>query len=82
MPGDHYMKSELLGGPQAPASISIASMRDIAGRNAKNATEMAAIDGTDIRPIELDVQSEASAQARRSSPNAGGSTCSSTMLAT
>jgi NAD(P)-dependent dehydrogenase (short-subunit alcohol dehydrogenase family) len=38
-----------------------ASMRDIAGRNAKNAAEMAARDGSDIRPIELDVQSDASA---------------------
>jgi NAD(P)-dependent dehydrogenase (short-subunit alcohol dehydrogenase family) len=47
----------------AAGHIIYASMRDIAGRNAKNATEMAAIDGTDIRPIELDVQSEASAGA-------------------
>jgi NAD(P)-dependent dehydrogenase (short-subunit alcohol dehydrogenase family) len=38
-----------------------ASMRDIAGRNAKNAAEMAAQEGSDIRPIELDVQSDASA---------------------
>jgi NAD(P)-dependent dehydrogenase (short-subunit alcohol dehydrogenase family) len=38
-----------------------ASMRDIAGRNAKNAAEMAAREGSDIRPIELDVQSDASA---------------------
>lgn len=40
--------------------IVYASMRDIAGRNAKNAAEMAAMDGADLRPIELDVQSEAS----------------------
>ncbi len=38
-----------------------ASMRDIARRNAKNAGELAAIEGSDIRPIELDVQSDASA---------------------
>ncbi|WP_019832753.1 SDR family oxidoreductase [Sphingomonas sp. PR090111-T3T-6A] len=40
-----------------------ASMRDIAGRNAANAAEMAAIEGSDLRPIELDVQSEASVEA-------------------
>jgi NAD(P)-dependent dehydrogenase (short-subunit alcohol dehydrogenase family) len=40
-----------------------ASMRDVAGRNAKNAAELSALAGTDIRPIELDVQSEASANA-------------------
>jgi len=39
-----------------------ASMRDVAGRNAGNASDLAAIDGTDIRPIELDVQSEESAE--------------------
>jgi NAD(P)-dependent dehydrogenase (short-subunit alcohol dehydrogenase family) len=38
-----------------------ASMRDITGRNAANATELSAMPGTDIRPIELDVQSEESA---------------------
>jgi NAD(P)-dependent dehydrogenase (short-subunit alcohol dehydrogenase family) len=38
-----------------------ASMRDVAGRNAKNASELAQIDGTDIRPVELDVQSDQSA---------------------
>lgn len=40
-----------------------ASMRDIAGRNAKNAAEMAATskrDGVDLRAIELDVQPELS----------------------
>ena len=37
-----------------------ASMRDVAGRNAKNAAELSAIAGSDIRPIELDVQSEPS----------------------
>lgn len=41
-----------------------ASMRDVAGRNAGNAQEMVAAsarDGVDLRPIELDVQSEPSA---------------------
>ena len=41
-------------------------MRDVAGRNAKNAAEMAATsarDGVDLRAIELDVQSEPSASA-------------------
>jgi NAD(P)-dependent dehydrogenase (short-subunit alcohol dehydrogenase family) len=38
-------------------------MRDVAGRNARNAAELAAIAGTDIRPIELDVQSEPSVNA-------------------
>lgn len=42
--------------------IVYASMRDVAGRNAKNAAELAAIPGAAIRPIELDVQSEASAE--------------------
>ena len=40
-----------------------ASMRDIAGRDAKNAAEMAETskrDGVDLRAIELDVQSEPS----------------------
>lgn len=43
-----------------------ASMRDVAGRNAKNAAEMAATskrDGVDLRAIELDVQSEPSIEA-------------------
>jgi NAD(P)-dependent dehydrogenase (short-subunit alcohol dehydrogenase family) len=43
-----------------------ASMRDVAGRNAKNAVEMAEIsarDGVDLRALELDVQSEPSANA-------------------
>jgi NAD(P)-dependent dehydrogenase (short-subunit alcohol dehydrogenase family) len=40
--------------------IVYASMRDVAGRNASNASAIAAIDGADVRPIELDVQSEAS----------------------
>src|SRR5688572_5631509 len=40
-----------------------ASMRDVAGRNAANAAELAAIPGSDLRPVELDVQSEASAEA-------------------
>jgi NAD(P)-dependent dehydrogenase (short-subunit alcohol dehydrogenase family) len=46
--------------------IVYASMRDVAGRNAKNAAEMAATsarDGVDLRAIELDVQSEPSASA-------------------
>jgi NAD(P)-dependent dehydrogenase (short-subunit alcohol dehydrogenase family) len=38
-----------------------ASMRDVAGRNAGNAAEMVGIEGSDLRPIELDVQSDASA---------------------
>jgi NAD(P)-dependent dehydrogenase (short-subunit alcohol dehydrogenase family) len=40
-----------------------ASMRDVAGRDAKNAAEMvkmSAGDGIDLRAVELDVQSEAS----------------------
>ncbi|HLZ85164.1 MAG TPA: SDR family oxidoreductase [Caulobacteraceae bacterium] len=40
-----------------------ASMRDVAGRNAQNAAELSALAGADLRPIELDVQSEASADA-------------------
>ena len=43
-----------------------ASMRDVAGRNAKNAAEMAATsarNSVDLRAIELDVQSESSANA-------------------
>jgi len=40
-----------------------ASMRDVAGRNAKNAAEMSALAGSDIRPLELDVQSEPSVDA-------------------
>lgn len=40
-----------------------ASMRDVAGKNAKNAADMAGIPGSDIRPIELDVQSNTSANA-------------------
>lgn len=40
-----------------------ASMRDVAGKNAKVAAEMSAIAGSDIRPIELDVQSERSTNA-------------------
>ncbi|MFA6117317.1 MAG: SDR family oxidoreductase [Sphingomonas sp.] len=43
-----------------------ASMRDIAGRNATNAAEMAemsARDGVDLRAVELDVQSEPSTDA-------------------
>ena len=43
--------------------IVYASMRDVAGRNAGNAAELSAIDGSDLRPIELDVQSEPSANA-------------------
>jgi NAD(P)-dependent dehydrogenase (short-subunit alcohol dehydrogenase family) len=43
-----------------------ASMRDLAGRNAGNAAAIAALsrrEGVDLRPIELDVQSEPSAEA-------------------
>lgn len=40
-----------------------ASMRDVAGRNAENAATLAAIAGSDLRPIELDVQSEQSVNA-------------------
>jgi NAD(P)-dependent dehydrogenase (short-subunit alcohol dehydrogenase family) len=43
-----------------------ASMRDVAGRNAQNAAEMvetSKLDGVDLRPIELDVQSEPSIDA-------------------
>lgn len=40
-----------------------ASMRDVAGRNAGNAAGLAAIAGSDIRSVELDVQAEASADA-------------------
>jgi NAD(P)-dependent dehydrogenase (short-subunit alcohol dehydrogenase family) len=43
-----------------------ASMRDVAGRNAKNTAEMVEIsarDGVDLRALELDVQSEPSANA-------------------
>lgn len=43
--------------------IVYASMRDVAGRNAGNAAELSAIAGSDLRPIELDVQSEPSANA-------------------
>jgi NAD(P)-dependent dehydrogenase (short-subunit alcohol dehydrogenase family) len=40
-----------------------ASMRDVAGRNAQNAAPLSSIAGSDIRPIELDVQSEPSVNA-------------------
>lgn len=40
-----------------------AAMRDVARRNAQNAAELSAIESTDIRPIELDVQSEPSTKA-------------------
>lgn len=39
-----------------------ASMRDVADRNASNAAELSGIADTDIRPIELDVQSEPSVE--------------------
>ncbi|ELQ8316738.1 SDR family oxidoreductase [Pseudomonas aeruginosa] len=41
--------------------IVYASMRDVAGRNAGNAAQLSAMAGSDLRPIELDVQSDASA---------------------
>ena len=61
-----------------------ASMRDVAGRNAGNAAEMAktsACENIELRAVELDVQSEPSTKLRskRSSPRAGASTSSSTM---
>ncbi|MCS0495573.1 SDR family NAD(P)-dependent oxidoreductase [Ancylobacter sp. MQZ15Z-1] len=40
-----------------------ASMRDVAGRNAANAGELAVLPDTDIRPVELDVQSGPSTEA-------------------
>jgi NAD(P)-dependent dehydrogenase (short-subunit alcohol dehydrogenase family) len=43
--------------------IVFASMRDVGGRNATNATELSRIEGADIRPLELDVQNQASADA-------------------
>ncbi|HEQ0062920.1 TPA: SDR family oxidoreductase [Pseudomonas aeruginosa] len=43
--------------------IVYASMRDVAGRNADNAAQLSAIAGSDLRPIELDVQSDDSANA-------------------
>ena len=52
-----------------------ASMRDVAGRNAKNAAEMAATsarDGVDLRAIELDVQSRTIRQRRRRADHRGG----------
>ena len=49
-----------------------ASMRDVAGRNAKNAAELTTIAGSDIRPIELDVQSEPSVNAAVDAIIAGG----------
>jgi short-subunit dehydrogenase len=45
-----------------------ASMRDVTGRNAKNTAEMAETskrDNVDLRALELDVQSELSANGRR-----------------
>jgi NAD(P)-dependent dehydrogenase (short-subunit alcohol dehydrogenase family) len=50
----------------AAGHIVYASMRDVAGRNAGNAAAMAELSkrtGVDLRAIELDVQSEASAEA-------------------
>lgn len=43
--------------------IVFASMRDIAGRNAANAAQLCRIEGADIRPLELDVQEQASSDA-------------------
>jgi NAD(P)-dependent dehydrogenase (short-subunit alcohol dehydrogenase family) len=40
-----------------------ASMRDVAGRNAGTAAELSAIAGSDLRPLELNVQSEPSVNA-------------------
>ncbi len=49
------MSAEALG---RAGHMVYASMRDIAGRNARNAAELSAIEGSDIRPLELDVQSQ------------------------
>lgn len=51
------MTAEALG---AAGHVVYASMRDLAGSNAKAAAELAAVRGADIRPLELDVQSTAS----------------------
>jgi NAD(P)-dependent dehydrogenase (short-subunit alcohol dehydrogenase family) len=63
-----------------------ASMRDVVGRNAQNAAQMAemsARDGVDLRAVELDVQSEPSTNAavEKSSPKAAASTSSYTTQA-
>jgi NAD(P)-dependent dehydrogenase (short-subunit alcohol dehydrogenase family) len=52
------MTAEALG---RAGHVVYASMRDIAGRNARSAAELKAIGGSDIRPLELDVQSQESA---------------------
>ena len=54
------MSAEALG---RAGHIVYASMRDISGRNARNAADLSAIKGSDIRPLELDVQSDGSAEA-------------------
>jgi NAD(P)-dependent dehydrogenase (short-subunit alcohol dehydrogenase family) len=54
------MSAEALGGE---GHIVYASMRDVAGRNAPNASALSAIEDSDIRPLELDVQSQDSAEA-------------------
>jgi NAD(P)-dependent dehydrogenase (short-subunit alcohol dehydrogenase family) len=51
------MSAEALG---RAGHIVYASMRDVAGRNGPVAAELSAIEGADIRPTELDVQSEES----------------------
>jgi len=51
------MSAEALG---RAGHIVYASMRDVAGRNGPAAAELSAIEGADIRPTELDVQSEES----------------------
>jgi len=54
------MTAEALG---AAGHTVYASMRDIAGRNARAAAELAAIAGSDIRPLDLDIQYQSSADA-------------------
>jgi NAD(P)-dependent dehydrogenase (short-subunit alcohol dehydrogenase family) len=54
------MSAEALG---AEGHTVYASMRAVAEHNAPAAAELASIPGTDIRPLELDIQSEASVEA-------------------
>jgi NAD(P)-dependent dehydrogenase (short-subunit alcohol dehydrogenase family) len=54
------MSAEALG---RSGHVVYASMRDVAGRNAVAAAELSQIEGADIRPLELDVLSEDSAEA-------------------
>lgn len=54
------MTAEALG---RAGHIVYASMREIAGRNAGSAAALSGIEGSDIRPLEVDVQSQDSADA-------------------